>query len=301
MEEIERYEPGMAGAIWYEHWHRYHFVAPIAQGLVTIDAASGEGYGSALLAKYASRVTGIDLSAQAVAAARRRYGSAANLEYVEGRCEALPVADRSVDLFVSFETLEHLQSPRALVTEAARVVKPDGLFIVSTPNKALYSDATGYRNPYHPSELYESEFVDLLRERFAAVAMFGQRVDAYSAIWPIAGAPAQAQLVQGHASGKGEATPGLPDPLYFIAVCASSPAALARVAAQVSVLADRDHRLGAENSLAQRRLGEMRAHVERIEAAYLASQKQLAAVVKERDALAAQLQAPGARTWQKPR
>jgi hypothetical protein len=45
----------------------------------------------------------------------------------------------------------------------------------------------------------------------------------------------------------------------------------------------------------------MRAHVERIEAAYLASQKQLAALVKERDALAAQLQAPGARTWQKPR
>jgi ubiquinone/menaquinone biosynthesis C-methylase UbiE len=301
MEEIERFEPGMAGAIWYEHWHRYHFVAPLAEGRVTIDAACGEGYGSALLAKHAARVTGIDLSTQAIALARRRYGSAANLEYVEGRCEALPVADASADLFVSFETLEHLQSPRALVSEVARVLRPGGVFVVSTPNKALYSDATGYRNPYHPSELYEAQFLDLLHERFPAVTLFGQRVDAYSAIWPIDAAPAQAQLVQAASAGGGEAAPGLPDPLYFIALCTDSPAALAGVGGNVSLLADRDHRVSAVNADADRQLGEMRAHVERIEAAYLASQKQLAALAKERDALAAQLQAPGARTWQKPR
>jgi ubiquinone/menaquinone biosynthesis C-methylase UbiE len=300
MEEIERFEPGMAGAIWFEHWHRYHFVAPLAEGRVVIDAACGEGYGSALLAKRAARVTGIDLSTQAIALARRRYGGAANLEFVEGRCESLPVGDASVDLFVSFETLEHQQSPRALVSEAARALRPEGLFVVSTPNKALYSDATGYRNPYHPSELYETEFVDLLRERFPALAMFGQRVDAYSAIWPIDAAPAQAHLVQGSAKRDGEAAPGLPDPLYYIALCAASPAAVA-VGCNVSLMADRDHRVSAVNADADRQLGEMRAHVERIEAAYLASQKQLAALVKERDALAAQLQAPGARTWQKPR
>jgi len=301
MDEIERFEPGMSGAIWYEHWHRYHFAAPLATGRVVIDAASGEGYGSALLGKHAARVIGIDASAQAVALARRRYASASNVEFVEGRCEALPVAHASADLFVSFETLEHLESPRALVAEAARVLRPQGLFIVSTPNKALYSDATGYRNPFHPSELYESEFVDVLHERFPAVTLLGQRVDAYSAIWPLAGPPDRAQLVQGVVDGAGEAMPGLPDPLYFIAFCAASPAALAAFGTQFSLLADREHRLAAQYAEAQARLGEMRAHAERIEGAYLAAQKQVATLRQERDALAAQLQAPGAGTWQKPR
>ena len=67
MDEIERFIPGMAGPIWYEHWHRYHFVAPIAAGKVVVDAACGEGYGSALLARHAARVTGVDVSAAIVA------------------------------------------------------------------------------------------------------------------------------------------------------------------------------------------------------------------------------------------
>ena len=301
MEEIERFEPGMPGAIWYEHWHRYHFAALLAEGRVVLDAACGEGYGTALLARHAARVTGVDASEEAVALARRRYGSAANAEYLHGRCEALPMADASVDLFVSFETLEHLQSPRGLVAEAARVVRPDGLFLVSTPNKKLYSDATGYRNPFHPSELYESEFVDLLREYFPAVTLFGQRVDAYSAIWPLAEQPGQVQLVHDSAGGGGEASPGLPDPLYFIAACAPSPAVLEGLRAKASVLADRDHRLPVENIEGQRRLREMVAYAQRLEAAYLAAQKQVAALMQERDALAAQAQQPGARTWQKPR
>ena len=98
MKEIERFVPGMQGPIWYEHWHRYHFVAPIAAGKAVVDVACGEGYGSAFLAKHAARVTGIDVSAETVALARRRYGAARNIEFLEGRCEALPVADASVDL-----------------------------------------------------------------------------------------------------------------------------------------------------------------------------------------------------------
>ena len=63
----ERYLPGVAGEIWMEHWHRYHFAASFVAGKRVLDVASGEGYGSALLARTAAHVTGADLSAEAVA------------------------------------------------------------------------------------------------------------------------------------------------------------------------------------------------------------------------------------------
>src|ERR1700756_2849457 len=121
MEELERFVPGLDGQIWYEHWHRYHFAAPFAAGKAVVDVACGEGYGSALLARRATQVTGVDASADAIAAARRRYGGPANLAFVEGRCEWLPLPQASADLVVSFETLEHLENPRAFLAEAARV------------------------------------------------------------------------------------------------------------------------------------------------------------------------------------
>jgi ubiquinone/menaquinone biosynthesis C-methylase UbiE len=292
MEELERFVPGLDGLIWYEHWHRYHFAAAFAAGKATIDVACGEGYGSALLARSAAHVTGIDASGETIALARRRYGGAANLEFVEGRCESMPAGDASVDLVVSFETLEHLENPRALIAEAARVLRPDGLLMVSTPNKTVYTDRTGYQNPYHPSELYESEFVDALEERFAGVRLFGQRVDAYSAIWPLARAAQGAQLLQARAASGGDAAEGIPDAMYFIAVCASTEQAVERVAAPFSLLADKDHRVWSSCENVERLLAEARVHASRIEAAYLEAQKRIAMLLQERDRRAASAQAP---------
>jgi ubiquinone/menaquinone biosynthesis C-methylase UbiE len=283
MEELERFTPGLEGQIWYEHWHRYHFAAAFAAGKAVLDAACGEGYGSALLARHAARVTGVDASAETSALARRRYGTAANLEFAPGRCEALPVPDGSIDLFVSFETLEHLGSPRALIAEASRVLRADGVFMVSTPNKRVYTDQTGYHNPYHPSEMYESEFVDALRERFGAVRLFGQRVDVYSAIWPLEGAATNAQLLQAQAAAGNEATPGVPDAVYFIAVCAREAHVLGALGAPFSLLADRDHRVWSQTESLEKLLAEARVHAERVEKAYIEAQRRLASLTRERE------------------
>ena len=297
MKELERFVPGLDGPIWYEHWHRYHFAAGFVAGRSVIDVACGEGYGSALLSRTAARVTGIDASAQTVALARRRYSGAANLQFVEGRCEAMPVGDASADVVVSFETLEHLENPRALIAEAARVLRPDGLFMVSTPNKAVYTDQTGYHNPYHPSELQESEFVEALQERFGGVRLFGQRVDAYSAIWPLARAAKGAQLLQARADRGADAVEGIPDAVYFIAVCAPSAQALERVEAPFSLLADQDHRVWANTENVERLLAEARVHADRIEAAYLEAQKRIAMLLQERERRAAAAQAPAGGEW----
>ena len=76
----ERFTPEVRGPIWYEHWHRYAVAVPAAAGLRVLDAACGEGYGSALLARTAAHVVGLDVDAEAVAHARERYARA-NLRF----------------------------------------------------------------------------------------------------------------------------------------------------------------------------------------------------------------------------
>jgi len=275
LEEQERYVPGDAGEIWYEHWHRYHFALPLVAGRRALDAACGEGYGTALLASRAAHAIGIDVSPEIVAAARRRYGDRANLEYRAARCEATGLGDASVDVVVSFETLEHLPDPEALVGEAARVLRPDGLFLVSTPNKEVYSDARDYRNPFHAHELARDEFERILAARFGKVALFAQRVDSYSAIWPAGGAGSAVTLLDVPKADPTQAAPGLADPMYWIALC--GPRATVEAAAgAVSLLSDRSHEVQAGVDASVRHIAELRAYVKRLEAAYLASQEQLA-------------------------
>jgi ubiquinone/menaquinone biosynthesis C-methylase UbiE len=96
----ERFVPGAKGEIWIEHWHRYHFAARWCQGKRVLDVACGEGYGTALLARRAAHVTGADISAEAIAHARSRYGSLANAEFLEASCTALPLDDASVDVAI---------------------------------------------------------------------------------------------------------------------------------------------------------------------------------------------------------
>ena len=76
----ERFVPGVPGEIWYEHWHRYHFAVPLVRDARVLDVACGSGYGSALLARRAHKVTGVDISPDAIAHARTSYGGIANLE-----------------------------------------------------------------------------------------------------------------------------------------------------------------------------------------------------------------------------
>ena len=279
MEEKERYVPGDAGEIWYEHWHRYHFALALAEGRRVADAACGEGYGSALLATRAAQVTGIDVARDVVAMARRRYGAIANLAFLEGRCEALPIDAGSIDLLVSFETLEHLAQPEVLVAEAARILGPAGLFLVSTPNKPVYTDERAYANPHHQKELSREEFEQALAAKFEAVEVFAQRVDSFSAIWPANRPPERARLLNTDNADPTQVAEGLADPMYWIALAGPKPL-VEKTAGTLSLLSDRRHEVQAGVDAAVRELTELRAYVQRLEAAYLASQDQLAAVTK---------------------
>ena len=220
----ERFTPEVRGPIWYEHWHRYAFVASLVRGQRVLDAACGEGYGSFLLARAAAHVTGIDISADAVAHARQRY-PAGNLAFAEGSVTALPLPDACVDVVVSFETIEHLSPQREMLAEFRRVLTPSGVLVISSPNRPVYNEAGEVENHFHVGELDRAELKALLDPAFPRQSWHAQRVIAQSALW------AEDEGRQGTQyavlDGDQVREAGLPaPPMYFVVVCAGAGVAL---------------------------------------------------------------------------
>jgi ubiquinone/menaquinone biosynthesis C-methylase UbiE len=182
----ERFLPWMEGTqIHYEHLHRYAFAAHFVKGKKVLDLACGEGYGTYMLAKEAAYVAGVDIDKTTVQHARSRYIKD-NLEFIEGSILAVPIeSEKKFDVAACFEGIEHIAEHDKLLSEVKRLLKDDGLFIVSTPNKAAYTDAPDYHNPFHIKELYFDEFSSLLRRYFVHIRIFGQRVYAGSNMWSI--------------------------------------------------------------------------------------------------------------------
>jgi SAM-dependent methyltransferase len=235
----ERFLPNLTGEIWLEHWHRYHFAALAARGARVLDVASGEGYGSALLAATATSVVGVDASADAVAHAQSTYAGLGNVEFVAGDCARLPFADAAFDVIVSFETIEHITAQRAFLAETRRLLAPGGLLLLSSPNKAEYTDRRGYENPYHVAELYRDELSALLAECYPHTTWFGQGIGFCSTILAETANRAQGELVGRADEAAGVGSPRL-DPLYFLVGCAATPEALERLRLGYSVLGDPD-------------------------------------------------------------
>lgn len=161
-------EPGIVAL----HLKRYEFARPHCVGKHVLDAGCGVGYGSAFLGQSARSVVGIDVSEEAIDYALARYGGG-NVEFVVGDLQQLERGDAEFDAVVAFEVIEHLPHPDRFVAEARRVLKPDGVLVVSTPRAepgAARSD-----NPFHEQEFTRNEFERLLRASFGRVDMYGQR------------------------------------------------------------------------------------------------------------------------------
>jgi SAM-dependent methyltransferase len=218
----ERFTPECVREIWYEHWHRYAFALPLVQGKRVLDAACGEGYGSNVLAQAASAVVGVDISGQAVTHASKRYGDRPNLTYQIGDASQLDFPDKSFDVVVSFETLEHLATQRELIAGFARVLKDDGLLLISSPDKATYSEAAGFRNEFHVRELYRDELIELLAAEFPQIRLYAQKLLFQSAIWSLDGSGTGSAVATASDSGAHIAPDFDYAPLYYIAACSRS-------------------------------------------------------------------------------
>ena len=231
----ERYVPAVGGEIRLEHVHRYAWAVPLCRGESVIDVACGEGYGSAMLARVAKSVVGIDVAAEAVEHAAATYGSYKNLAFLQGSAESLPCADRSCDVVVSFETIEHLAAQEEMLDEIRRVLRPDGFLVISSPNRPVYRSLRDHLNEFHVKELDHGELDALLRQRFKYVEYFGQRMVGGSAILPARhGQPNYEALTDG-AEGFEARTARLPDIVYFLAICSAHRISVAKRPASLAL------------------------------------------------------------------
>ncbi|WP_223789124.1 class I SAM-dependent methyltransferase [Marinicella meishanensis] len=180
---MERYVPQKQTRYhsWYEHWHRYYFIAEIVKDRRVCDVACGEGYGSALLAKRASEVVGVDVDKATIQHANETYGDIENVEFIVANATETQFIENSFDVIVSFETLEHLSEHQQLIREFKRILKKDGLLIISTPDKLVYSGDKEH-NEYHVKELTKLEFEDLMKSEFKYNMMYGQKLQLFSVI-----------------------------------------------------------------------------------------------------------------------
>ena len=238
----ERFHPGTGTPEnAYEHWHRYLWARDLCRGKRVLDVASGEGYGSFLLAGVARSVVGVDISAPAVEHARQHY-PAENLEFRVGRAEALPdQPSASFDVVVSFETIEHLgeAAQERFLDEVRRVLVPGGLFIVSTPDEEDYAGELHEENEFHEREFTADEFRKFLSSRFPHIRFFGQRIFPVSYLWPMdSGARSDGleeyQLEQGSPRRLQPAEGDVKRAMYVVALCSDNPLELSRA----SVLID---------------------------------------------------------------
>ncbi len=274
----ERFTPECVREIWYEHWHRYAFALGLARGKRVLDAACGEGYGSALLAHVAKTVLGVDIDAASVAHARARYGAQPGLRYEHADATALPFPDAAFDLVVSFETLEHLAAQEQLLAGFARVLDENGVLVISSPDKRTYSEQSGFRNEFHVRELYREEFSALLKPHFPHVRMYGQKLLFQSALWALdSDAPPNRGEVHTATNEGGSISAGFGyAPLYFVAVCAKRalPDTLPELSlfgdAEESVYAHYNHEIR-KNMSAGARIAELEKELEQLRALTQAS------------------------------
>ena len=208
----ERVIPGAVEPdLWNEHMARYRYACLFAADKHVLDVGCGTGYGTATIAGIAGQTAGFDLSPDAVRYAQRHYGKQA--QFCVGPADAFPARSTWFDLVTAFEVIEHIADWPELIREAARVLKPTGIFLVSTPNKSYYQESRKEAgpNPFHVHEFKEPEFRWALEQSFRFVKILVQNQQS-------------SVVVTGEAAGQYgevfvEQKPTMEDASFFLAVC----------------------------------------------------------------------------------
>ncbi len=173
-------EGQVSDRLWHDHSARYTFAVPYTVGRRVLDAACGTGYGSYILATHGAReVTGVDLDADSVAFANQRY-QLASLTYRQADVTELPFADAALELVTCFETIEHVPDAAKALAELTRVLAPQGILLISTPNRTVTSPGKARHetpdNQFHQVEFTPPEFDELLSLQYRVIARYGQRM-----------------------------------------------------------------------------------------------------------------------------
>jgi len=155
------------------HMKAYARAAEAAVGRDVLDVGCNNGYGTATVAETCRSIVGVDVSGEAIEAARTRFaGGPARFQRVEGG--ALPFADASFDLVTSFQVIEHVVDVEPYLAEICRVLRPGGTAIFTTPNREIRLDpGMPPWNRFHVREYSAEGLRDTLAAAFREVAIEG--------------------------------------------------------------------------------------------------------------------------------
>lgn len=207
----ERFIPDFKDTSYYEHYHRYLISNKFIEDSIVLDIASGEGYGSYLLSEKAKKVVSVDLDISTIQLAKQKYKKD-NLEFHTGDINQLSFDNDTFDVVICLETIEHVPHPDKALHELTRVLKPDGILIISTPNKAVYTDEKKFYNPHHIKEFYFTEFNNKLLQYFQIVDIYGQRMIRGSNVWGLSEERNGLEMLNS----------GISLPMYYIALCTNN-------------------------------------------------------------------------------
>lgn len=157
------------------HLARYNFALPFVRSKTVLDIACGIGYGSNLMESIgqAIKVIGCDIDEDAILKAKETYKTY-HIEFSVMDASKIKLESKQFDVITSFETIEHVPDWQSMILELKRVLKDDGVLLISTPNKTY-----PYENPFHLKEFYPDEFQNELLKHFASVEMFYQGAGEY--------------------------------------------------------------------------------------------------------------------------
>ncbi len=157
---------------WFRrHLAVYRWIAERCAGLEVVDMACGEGYGSAVLAERATRVTGVDANPEAHEHARLKY-TRPGVTFVRDLVETYT---QPCDAVVFLQTIEHVQDPKGVLEHFREMLRPGGTAYVSTPNLLTLAapGAEKSDNPWHLREYRAHEFRELCERSFGHVELLG--------------------------------------------------------------------------------------------------------------------------------
>ena len=157
---------------WYRrHLAVYEWIAERCRGLDVVDLACGEGYGSAVVARRAARVTGVDANPDAHEHARLRY-SAPGVRFVRDLIDSY---SERCDAVVLLQTIEHVEDAASVLAHMKGMLRPGGTAYVSTPNVLTLAPEGAERsgNPWHVHEYRPREYRALCESRFDHVELLG--------------------------------------------------------------------------------------------------------------------------------
>lgn len=161
-----------------DHFIRYDFAKKFCENKKVLDIACGSGYGTNILSQIAKEIIWMDVSKDAIKFNKNTY-KLNNWEFIYYDWKINPFTNKTFDVIISFETIEHIVEYNNFLKELKRVLKDNWILIISTPNFL----GEIWKNKYHVSNFKHEKFIEIVGKYFNIEKIYYQWKHFYPFPW----------------------------------------------------------------------------------------------------------------------